>query len=111
MNENARLWCDVLESGEYEQGHNILCKDGKFCCLGVACDIYQKVVGDLVVSVGAFGHKVYDDYDKILPDKVKNWLGLTSRAGTFETGQGPYNHLTMMNDTGKEFQGDCGGYT
>lgn len=30
---------DALIGGWYQQGHNALKKDGKYCCLGVACDL------------------------------------------------------------------------
>lgn len=33
-------WIDALRSGQYEQGQRALkTPDGKFCCLGVLCDI------------------------------------------------------------------------
>ena len=32
-------WCAALRSGKYEQGTKNLLKDGKYCCLGVACEI------------------------------------------------------------------------
>jgi hypothetical protein len=35
-------WPNALESGEYEQGKGQLYDDGKYCCLGVACDLLAK---------------------------------------------------------------------
>lgn len=32
-------WVEALRSGKYEQGHDLLRGDGKFCCLGVALDL------------------------------------------------------------------------
>lgn len=32
-------WCEALESGNYKQGTKRLRKDGKYCCLGVLCDV------------------------------------------------------------------------
>lgn len=32
-------WTTALRSGQYEQGQGQLKKDGKFCCLGVLCDV------------------------------------------------------------------------
>lgn len=29
----------ALRSGEFEQGHGALNKDGKFCCMGVFCEV------------------------------------------------------------------------
>ena len=34
-----KRWIKALRSGEYEQGRGQLCKDNKFCCLGVLYDI------------------------------------------------------------------------
>jgi len=32
-------WIDALRSGDYEQGVGTLNRDGKFCCIGVLCDL------------------------------------------------------------------------
>lgn len=41
--EFFKRWADVLESGEYAQGRQVLrTVDNKYCCLGVACDIAIK---------------------------------------------------------------------
>lgn len=32
-------WTDALRSGEYKQGTGVLCFQGRFCCMGVLCDI------------------------------------------------------------------------
>jgi len=43
---DVKKWVEALRSGEYEQGKGILCMDDeisgdwKYCCLGVACDIF-----------------------------------------------------------------------
>lgn len=42
-------WIDALRSGKYKQGMRALksgtVDDPKFCCLGVACDIFQDDIG------------------------------------------------------------------
>ena len=40
-----KLWLTALRSGEYRQGHDVLRANGKFCCLGVLCDLYRKESG------------------------------------------------------------------
>lgn len=36
----ARKWTEALRSGEYRQGKGTLkTKNGRYCCLGVLCDI------------------------------------------------------------------------
>lgn len=32
-------WLEALESGKYEQGHGQLKERGRFCCLGVLCEL------------------------------------------------------------------------
>ena len=32
-------WIEALRSGKYEQGQGKLNKNGKFCCLGVLCEV------------------------------------------------------------------------
>jgi len=38
--QKIELWIEVLRSGLYEQGKGKLQNGNKFCCLGVACDIF-----------------------------------------------------------------------
>lgn len=39
-----RVWVNALRSGEYEQGYGQLCdEEGKFCVLGVLCDIHSRL--------------------------------------------------------------------
>lgn len=43
INSNRLRWIEALESGEYEQTSGTLrSTKGKFCCLGVACDLAAK---------------------------------------------------------------------
>lgn len=36
--EEFKDWLEALRSGKYEQGVGSLYEDGKYCCLGVACE-------------------------------------------------------------------------
>jgi hypothetical protein len=103
MNENQLKWADALESGEFKQGQNALCtihpttKVKTYCCLGVACEIYQREVGDLSIEEHdindiygmAYGIHcmIYDDSVGLLPDKVAEWLDCTYE-GTLNSGIG-----------------------
>ena len=40
MTPEQKQWIAALRSGAYEQGTEWLEKDGKFCCLGVACNLF-----------------------------------------------------------------------
>jgi hypothetical protein len=42
--QNLTEWIAALRGGEYKQGRNALCKDGKYCCLGVACEIKNQLI-------------------------------------------------------------------
>lgn len=46
MNKEIKAkWIAALTSGEYTQGKDYLNRNGKFCCLGVLCDLYRKETG------------------------------------------------------------------
>ena len=92
MNPEVKAqWVEALRSGEYEQGRNELQLNGRFCCLGVLCDLAVKagvctsreVTTDEEVSVhyGTFG-----SYSS-LPEEVIEWAGLdTSNPPVRDTG-------------------------
>ena len=96
MNKEAvRLWVDALRSGKYEQAHYQLFAadvvkddgtlDGRFCCLGVACEvaIANEVPGlkrtsasDVVEGYYSAGSKTDGLMASALPPEVVTWLGL-----------------------------------
>ncbi len=106
MNSNAQKWVAALRSGEHEQTTGFLCRintiDGAigFCCLGVACELYQKEGGkfDFVEEKG--GIRSYEDCPSVLPNKVLEWLGLLSPRGTYGLG---LKCLSELNDSGRNF--------
>lgn len=74
--EIAKRWADALDSGEYEQGHGALrTASGKFCCLGVLCDLYAKDTGNKWSDVGGGLH--LEGESSYLPEKVCEWAGAT----------------------------------
>lgn len=40
-----RLWIEALRSGEYKQGQRTLRRNGRYCCLGVLCEVAREAVG------------------------------------------------------------------
>jgi hypothetical protein len=111
LNANARKWIAALESGEYEQGMNFLMTtDNKYCCLGVACMIYNKSVlaSDQLVIETILGEDEGEDKDYItvdghagvLPEPVRKWLKLITPSGAWAE---PGCELTGMNDAGNTF--------
>ena len=100
--EARRLWVKALRSGSYEQGQRRLRDQGKFCCLGVACDLHMKHVTGMdawekrngILTVYGEGH--------LLPQNVQDWLGLSSASGEFKGLEGA-SSLLALNDSGGSF--------
>lgn len=95
----AELWVEALRSGEYRQARGHLCANGKFCCLGIACDLYQKRVGGLEV-VQRNGYVSFGGNQYTLPRVVRDWLELRDDAGAMF---GDEEHLGNKNDKGVPF--------
>jgi hypothetical protein len=102
VNENAKKWVAALRSGEYQQGKDWLCKDGNYCCLGVACDIYDKDVGFDNVKASTKGEVSYDGESSILLRKVSDYFGLVDRCPYLKNCQ-KENSLANLNDNGTDF--------
>jgi len=104
MNDNTKAWIAALLSGEYKQGQERLHKiysDGReeFCCLGVACDLYQKAVGGLTLEVqneNGYEQVRYNTWTGALPKEVEEWLGVI--------GEAKQDILTEANDSGQTFE-------
>lgn len=84
--EIKALWVEALTSNEYEQAHNTLrvsfgLEAGgvkpAFCCLGVACDLYQKNVGGRWDRDAFYANNVQRGMGTP-PTVVAEWMGLTS---------------------------------
>lgn len=85
MNEGIKArWTAALRSGDYEQGFALLRSKGKFCCLGVLCEL-AIADGIVITSEGAsaYGDSCVryqgDDLDgsiTSLPVAVQVWAGL-----------------------------------
>ncbi len=100
LNKNARKWVKALKSGKYKQGRNKLKVGDKFCCLGVACDLYAKEYPS-----AKWKRSHFQGQNQFLPDSVRNWLGLRDGGGRM-----PFRlySLTDLND-GIKADGDSEG--
>ena len=111
MNENVKKWVDVLRSGKYKQGRLYLRRadNDRFCCLGVACDLYRKETGEGEWILGTQSYYVFENENgnatNVLPSKVKKWLGLSTKGGRYgyRRGSADGSSLYECNDTGKSF--------
>jgi len=98
LNKNAGLWIEALRSGEYKQGRGALREWDKFCCLGVACELYQREVGGLSIEI-LEPFRSYNRLTLTLPEPVKDWLKLNSTSGSYGD-----RSLTVDNDSGRTFE-------
>lgn len=77
MNPEVKtLWTAGLRSGEFEQGTDVLTKDGKDCCLGVLCKLGIRAGIKVEVFTGEGGTVIYDGEDSYLPQSIMDWAGL-----------------------------------
>lgn len=95
--DNMRLFVEALDSGDYKQGTGSLKRDDKFCCLGVACEVFIKTGGELTVSqdpstkcecglCGTGWRTMYDGQGGYLPLKVADWLGIRESSVILDDG-------------------------
>ena len=85
ISEIQEKWLKALESGKYEQGNGKLCKDNKYCCLGVACDVLglKKVVGNTgaIKYFDRDGQNNANYSDSYLPMGISEEIGLLGDNG------------------------------
>lgn len=101
--DKAELLVTALRSGRFKQGFGTLKKNNKHCCLGVACEL--AVEAGVAVDMGDIsrdGHmfsdlKHEDQRSGILPEVVRDWLGMSSCTGEFPEGS-DYLSFVGMND-------------
>ncbi len=90
--KNAKKWIRALRSGKYKQGKfSLHTKKDRFCCLGVACKIFEK---ELKVSENSENY-LYDKHGSSLPKKMINKLGL---VGSFGKSKSCKSTLADLND-------------
>jgi hypothetical protein len=101
-NKEALLWwADALDSGIYEQGHNMLeTKAGKNCCLGVACRL--AVAQGLILMERADDAVLFGGSWAALPPEVKDHLGIYDDFLMLEI-DGEQALLAIHNDGARHF--------
>jgi hypothetical protein len=94
--EVYKMWIKALRSGKYKQGRDVLNKSSEFCCLGVVCDLANKDGGPQWIKYLGDGYgRSFMGQSGILPDPVREFLGLTEMA---------QNYLASLNDNGISFK-------
>jgi hypothetical protein len=109
---NQKKWVEALRSGEYKQGKRALCKEGNFCCLGVAAELFKTedtvIITSKVKSVDNLGEPIYinltsyDNSDSCAPNYVVKALALHSDTGGVN--DATVTALTQENDMGATFE-------
>lgn len=98
LNDNAKKWVEALRSGKYKQGTINLCRNNKYCCLGVLCEI--AIENGLDISrVDNNGNIAFDGDFGGITKKVQEWIGIPSSLGIYSG-----RALSSDNDQGKTFQ-------
>lgn len=115
--EVKEQWLRALRSGEYEQGRRYLNNNGKFCCLGVLCDLAEKagvVSSRLWVDGGPGREDTYsenlteyvangnDASVSVLPAAVKEWAGIDASNPDVVLTKGRWTPLAWVNDHNNE---------
>ena len=112
--ERIKLLVDALRSGKYQQGRKTLRSgDNKFCCLGVACDIYHQQTGlgewkpneDNRFAYFEAPHARYgmNASYQVLPDGVIEWYGFNSSNPSIKV-ESNNDVAAQINDDGASFE-------
>lgn len=107
MDESMKKkWLDALRSNKYQQGRYFLQRKGKFCCLGVLCEIAEVpavLTQDATYTEEIAEGKLYAyDGNTSCPNPIlleKLGLGSTDYSRMEIVDQ-----LTKMNDNGQSFE-------
>jgi hypothetical protein len=97
------LWIDALRSGNYKQGETYLNADGKFCCLGVLCEIAIEQGVEVTKDVVTEDLTRYGGHYAGLPNEVRDWSGVSS-LGDLPERVGYHDSLASLNDNGYSFK-------
>ncbi len=99
MNKRIKtLWIKALRSGKYKQGKSKLHHAGRFCCLGVLCDLHRKSRETGKSKWNKLGYLGRND---ALPYPVYEWASLTDADPMI--GMGPEkDYLSAHNDNNKK---------
>lgn len=111
LTDAQKAWVEALRSKRFKQGRNRLAiqngDEFTYCCLGVACEVYQQRVGGLEIEAVEDRRglrkgvcRSYDGERNLLPLRVARYFGLATIAGrhTLHPADGPADDLAGLND-------------
>ena len=82
-------WIAALRSGKYTQGRGFLCRDGRHCVIGVACDLLKDRMSVQIID----GVTYYDSFSRTAPATVIKALGTEH-----------LDNIMSLNDAGSTFE-------
>lgn len=97
----ADLWVAALRSGKYKQGKTSLCRDGKYCCLGVLYEVAIQNDVKVKKKKDLDGGIVFNgDAAGISDDAIVEWAGWDkwNTYGRFYYKDGREGTLAHLND-------------
>lgn len=96
--ERVRLLVDALRSGEFDQGFGSLKMDGKYCCLGVACEVAMRngVVVEVSPHMANPRKTRFDGMSDFMPRRVWEWYGF--EEGNPAISRNPEHHGCGIKD-------------
>ena len=98
----ADKWIAALRSGEFNQTRERLAdmRRTEHCCLGVLCELAIKDDVEMEVFASVDARTYFDGDDALLPERVAEWAGMSSRDGALPG----FFTLADLNDDGRSFE-------
>lgn len=96
---HVRLWVAALRSGEFKQATDMLRANDRYCCLGVACEVYRRETQRGEWRSSSF----YADTGSsttTMPLAVVNWLGVERGSPITDSG---VSFVSMNDDDRDDF--------
>lgn len=104
VQERVRRWIVALRSGAYKQGKDMLRKGQEFCCLGVACDLYDPE------GWAGGGNEIGSSFHRTgyiaLPSDAREYFMITDAEGLYreQSDKHTFTSLAGANDHGRSFK-------
>lgn len=95
-----KLWVEALRSGEYKKGKGALRANGKFCCLGVLCNLHAQEHPEIAAQQTL--KNTYMGHQELPPDEVYKWAKL-DKYDIVVIGD-ISNEIALHNDNGASFK-------
>lgn len=107
LGPNQTKWVEALESGKFKQSESFLRTTSGYCCLGVACAVFEDKAELVLETETGTGVHVwsYDGKDTLAPKYVIDALDLYGSGGEPDKSVSEsLEDLTQLNDMGRPFK-------